>query len=63
MTRERLTYLFHHYTNGTISEREKAEFLDAVSLSENDLEVKKLLDELWKSLPEQEESSDLEHVF
>ncbi|HEY0739924.1 MAG TPA: FecR domain-containing protein [Chryseosolibacter sp.] len=53
MNTDRLRFLFEKYVTNTISEQERSEFFQLVSNADADEEVKKMLEELWNSLPEE----------
>jgi ferric-dicitrate binding protein FerR (iron transport regulator) len=52
MTNDRLRFLFNRYVSQTISEAERKEFFELISESESDENLRKLLDQLWNSVPE-----------
>lgn len=53
MTADRLRFLFNRYVSQTLSESERQEFFELVSDAESDENLKRLIDQLWKSLPEE----------
>lgn len=53
MTTDRLRFLFNRYVNQTISDAERKEFFELISNAESDENLKKLIDQLWNSLPEE----------
>jgi ferric-dicitrate binding protein FerR (iron transport regulator) len=58
MKSSRFTFLFHRYVNNTSTPEEKAEFLQFLQSSENDDELKFLLDQLWDEAPDKKLSDE-----
>jgi transmembrane sensor len=58
MESSRFTFLFHRYVNTTATQEEEAEFLQIIKASENDDELKFLLDQLWDEVPDKELSNE-----
>ncbi len=50
MDQSRLSFLFHHYVNNSCTEPERKELLQLILKSDNDPQVKVLMDQLWASL-------------
>lgn len=53
MTNDRFRFLFNRYVNQTISDVERKEFYLLISKSDSDENLKKLLESLWASVPEE----------